>query len=161
MIKEIWKDIPNYEGLYQASNLGKIKSLYRNKILSPCKDKDGYLKVLLYKNKKRKNISVHRLIALTFLDNYDNFPVVNHKDENKQNNRVDNLEWCTIFYNNRYKRTKKINQYDMNKNFIKQWESARDIQRELNFDHSNITTCCKKNIKMYGYYWSYTNKEVC
>lgn len=57
MIKEIWKDIPNYEGLYQASNLGKIKSLYRNKILFPCKDKDGYLKVLLYKNKK--NIKMH------------------------------------------------------------------------------------------------------
>ena len=99
---EEWKDIKGYEGLYQISNKGRVKSLYnKSKILRPGKRK-GYFFVWLYKNKKRKQYSIHRLVAEHFLLNPDNLPVVNHKDENKLNNNVENLEWCTVEYNNNY-----------------------------------------------------------
>ena len=95
-VGEIWKDIPNYEGLYQVSNLGNIKSLFRyKKILKPIKNTLGYLKVSLYKNKKIKVFSIHRLVAETFIPNPNNLPEINHKDGNKGNNNVENLEWCT------------------------------------------------------------------
>ena len=103
---EIWKDIKGYEGLYQISNKGRVKSLGNNKtkkekILSPGKHK-GYFYVSLYKNRKEKKYSIHRLVAQAFLPNPDNLPVVNHKDENKLNNNVENLEWCTQEYNVNY-----------------------------------------------------------
>lgn len=104
---EIWKDIPEYEGLYQVSNMGNVKSLNYNHIgkegiLKLSKSKKGYLYVILCKNGKRKNFQVHRLVAQTFLKNNNNFPCVNHKDENPSNNYVDNLEFCTYLYNNNY-----------------------------------------------------------
>ena len=110
-----WKDIPGYEGLYQVSNLGEIKSLnYRNtgkeKILKLIKDKKGYFHVNLYKNGKLKNLQVHRLVAMAFIPNHNNYNQVNHKDENTSNNAVENLEWCTAKYNSNYgNRNKKIN----------------------------------------------------
>lgn len=107
--KEIWKDIKGYEGLYQVSNLGRIKSLQRyrisksgtnqnvnEKILKQsCGKTNKYLNVTLAKNKKNKTFQIHRLAALNFIPNPNNYPQVNHKDGNKQNNCVDNLEWCT------------------------------------------------------------------
>ena len=113
---EIWKDIEGYEGLYQVSNLGRVKNLekkclskdgeysrtHKEKILKGSKDKDGYLSVCLTKNKKEHNHRIHRLVAQTFLDNPNNYPVVNHKNEIKDDNRVDNLEWCSVAYNNNY-----------------------------------------------------------
>lgn len=122
-MKEIWKDIKEYEGLYQVSNLGNIYALKRKKIKRPRINKDGYYCINISKNNKRKNVLVHRLVAETFLDkkqikqqnnekiNFD-FLLVNHRDENKLNNSVNNLEWCTNKYNVNYsknKYNKKIN----------------------------------------------------
>lgn len=118
-IEEIWKDIPNYEGLYQVSNIGRVRSYDRNIIYisktgKVCKrllpgrimiarvGDDGYYSVELYKNKSSKRIKIHRLVALTFIPNPNNFPCINHKDETRTNNNVENLEWCTYLYNNNY-----------------------------------------------------------
>ena len=95
-MEEIWKDIEGYEGLYQVSNLGRVKSLYKKeKILKLGAVSSGYFFVHLYKMRKLKVIRVHRLVALTFVPNTENKLEVNHKDGNKQNNRADNLEWAT------------------------------------------------------------------
>lgn len=105
---EIWKDAVGYEGLYEVSNLGRIKSLIdnhgnsREKIVKPIKNTHGYFTVNLSKDKKQRSVRLHRLIALTFIENPNNFPYINHKDENKTNNRVENLEWCTPKYNVNY-----------------------------------------------------------
>ena len=108
---EIWKDIKGYEGLYQVSNLGRVKSLsiYRKnsvceyyskeKILKPLKDKGGYLNVRLWKNKKGKTIKIHRLVACNFLENTENKRDVNHINGIKTDNGVENLEWCTCSEN--------------------------------------------------------------
>lgn len=101
-MKEIWKNIKDYEGLYQVSNLGNVKSLKTNKCLYYSKSKN-YLRVGLNKNGIRRGYSIHRLVAQTFIPNPDNLPCINHKDCNGHNNKVDNLEWCTYKYNNSYK----------------------------------------------------------
>lgn len=104
---EIWKDIKGYEGRYEVSNMGRVKSLnYRRSgksgILKSEDNGNGYFAVNLRKDNKNWHISVHRLVALTFLPNYENFPEVNHKDEIKDNNNLNNLEWCTTSYNVNY-----------------------------------------------------------
>lgn len=119
-MKEIWQDIKEYEGLYQVSNLGRIKRLSKprrnynintksygiailpDKIVKPQLNQYGYYRIGLTKNSKRTHHSVHRLVAEAFILNPDNLPCINHKDENKQNNCVDNLEWCTRKYNSNY-----------------------------------------------------------
>ena len=113
-MKEIWKDVPNYEGIYQVSNLGRIKSLYftsniykkkfyKEKILKPKKGKDNNLRIELWKDKKHKTVLLHRLIATTFLENLiDTNMTVNHKNGNKLDNRVENLEWLSRADNIRY-----------------------------------------------------------
>lgn len=107
MENEIWKPVGGYEGLYEVSNFGRIKSLncYNYKyprIMKLGKRTDGYLCVGLSKNNQTKTKSVHRLVAEAFIPNPDNLEMVNHKDENKTNNNVDNLEWCTRAYNQLY-----------------------------------------------------------
>lgn len=109
--KEIWKDIEGYEGLYQVSNMGRVRSLDRKdarghrikgKMLADCRTRCGYRMVGLHQGGNAKCWLIHRLVAMAFLDNPSNLPEVNHKDENKANNAVSNLEWCTAFYNNTY-----------------------------------------------------------
>lgn len=108
MEEEIWKDVSGYEGLYQISNKGRIKSFINNKgicrekILKLVLKKTGYLQITLHKNKQQKVFRVHKLVALAFLPNPNNLPFINHKDENKSNNCVDNLEWCDEKYNVNY-----------------------------------------------------------
>ena len=108
MEKEIWKDIEGYEGRYQISNRGNVKSLNYNhngkeKILKPIiNNKHGYAYVGLHLEGKTKNYYIHRLVAIAFIPNPDNLPEVNHRDENKENNTVENLEWCDRAYNCNY-----------------------------------------------------------
>lgn len=175
-MKEVWKDIKGYEGLYQVSNLGNVRSLNYNrqkiiKQLRPCKNIRGYWAVSLLKNNKRKTKMVHRLVAESFIENTKNNILVNHKDGNKNNNCAANLEWCTPQYNineafrmglNKAKKgqehhlSRKVKQYDLDGNFIKKWNCFRDIEREQGFKHSNISACCNgKYDKMYGYRWEY------
>lgn len=128
-MNEIYKDIQGYEGKYQISNLGNVYSLITNKILKQRLTLDGYYQVDLCKNGVKRHLYIHRLVAQSFLDNPKNYKIVNHKDENSMNNIVSNLEWCNSTYNNNYGNCKrkiseansiKINQYDMDGNFIKQ-----------------------------------------
>lgn len=173
---EIWKDIKGYEGYYQISNKGRVKSLHRividkNNIKKVYKEKllditinkkNNYKYITLHKDNKYETKSIHRLVAETFIPNPNNYPEVNHIDENHFNNCVENLEWCTKEYNNKYGTNKErmistqrnnnlygiaINQYDLKGNFIKQWKSFKEIERILNYHHSNIIVCCKKRIK--------------
>ena len=107
MLLEIWKDIEGYEGLYQVSNLGRVKSLKVSKIKSErirksYQQSSGYISIVLCKNGKVTNHKIHRLVANAFIDNPDNLPEVNHMDEDKTNNCVDNLEWCDSSYNKNY-----------------------------------------------------------
>lgn len=171
---ENWKDIEGYPN-YQVSNLGRVKSLGNNKtrkekILKSGKNNKGYLKVILYKEGKIKNYRVHRLVAQAFLDNPNNLSEVNHKDEDKTNNRVENLEWCTHQYNNNYgthneKVVKTLSipilQFSLDGEFIKKWDSATQVERELGFYQSSITKCCKGKQKTCGgYKWYYHYKSL-
>ena len=97
---EEWRDIKGYEGTYQVSSYGRVRN--KHKILSPYTTEYGYKGIKLSKNGIKENFRVHRLVAMVFLDNPNNLPIINHKDENPSNNHVDNLEWCTIKYNNNY-----------------------------------------------------------
>lgn len=173
MKQELWKDVKNYEGLYQISNFGRIKSLSRlknnqynaylikEKILKLRKTKYGYNEIKLNKNNTSKVFKVHRLVAQAFLEDYDEKLQVNHKDENKTNNRVDNLEMCDSKYNCNYgtrnnKIAKGILQLDSNNNIIKIWRSATDIEKELNIKQSNIIAVCKgKRKTLRGFKWKY------
>lgn len=110
-MEEVWKDIPRYEGMYQVSNLGRVKSLDRiglagqkiyGRVLKACYDKNGYCLVNLYKGGKCKTFRVHRLVAEQFIENPRNYPMINHRDEMKTNNCTDNLEWCDAKYNANY-----------------------------------------------------------
>ena len=100
-MEEVWKDIEGYEGLYEVSNFGRIKSLRTGKIMKPSINR-GYLKCILQNDGKYKMYYVHRLVIQTFIPNPDNLPEVNHKDEDKTNNKVDNLEWCDHKYNTNF-----------------------------------------------------------
>lgn len=162
---ETFKDILGYEELYQVSNLGRIKSLKfgKEKLLSPAFDKDGYLYVCLCKNGEKKRYFIHRLVAQAFLPNPNNYPEVNHIDENKLNNNVDNLEWCDRKYNINYgtrteKCSKQVGQYDLSGNLIKVWKSGWEIERQLGYSSSNISACCLGKYKTsHGYIWKYIN----
>lgn len=173
-MKEIWKNIDGYDGKYQVSNLGNVKS-YKNLKKELCKN--GYLRVTLYKEGKAKRFLVHRLVANTFLENKSNKPQVNHIDGNKTNNQINNLEWVTSSENNKHahkiglnkgsygmlgkkgqlnKKSKIILQYSLEGVFIKKWYGFYEIKRELNINISNIVACCKKRrTKAKGYIWKY------
>lgn len=164
MITEIWKDIPGYNGLYQVSNLGRIYSNYYNRLLTPelCK---GYLRISLSKDKKAKHYLIHRLVAQAFIDNPMNLPCVNHKNEIATDNRVDNLEWCDIIYNNNYgtriikaakKKSIAVLQYDLDGKFIREWKSAAEASKKLNITSGRICMVCKGIRKSAnGYKWRY------
>ena len=172
---EIWKEVEGYEGLYQVSNFGRIKSLKRKTshiseiILKQSLDNYGYPIVSLCKNNKKKTKTVHRLVASAFVCNPYNFFFVFHIDENKCNNNASNLEWCDAKYNSNYgTRTdrsvcklrqngcKPVIQYDLNRNFIKRWNSLSEIERALGYKKADISYCCLgKYKKSYGYIWKY------
>lgn len=164
---EVWKDIEGYEGHYQVSNQGRVRSLKfeKKRILKPHRDKGGYLLVNLCNNSEMKTFKVHRLVAKVFISNPQNLPEINHKDEIKTNNCVENLEWCDRKYNINYgthiqrrsdKRSKPVIQYSKYGEFIKEWKSAIEIQIQFGYYHSNISRCCNgKRKSAYGFVWRY------
>ena len=167
---EQWKPIKGYEELYEVSNLGRVKSLPRNgtikeeKILKQYVDRYGYLYVGL-RNKKVKKCKVHRLVAEAFIFNPNNLPQVNHKDENKQNNCVNNLEFCTSKYNVNYgHRAEKVSKkvvcikFNGEKQIFK---SSTEAGKTLSIDSSSITKCCKgKRETAGGYVWRYADEQI-
>lgn len=177
--KEAWKDIPDFEGIYMVSNLGRVKSLERvvafgkqkrivpEKILKPKKKKNGYLFVCLYKNRKAKYLHIHRLVAICFCEGYFEGADVNHKDGNKENNIAINLEWCTRSYNIRHSFdvlnnsiAKPILQYSRNGAFIKEWKSAVSVEKELPVRARNISHCLRKEQRTAGgFVWKYKHPK--
>ena len=165
---EIWRDIDGYNGLYQISNKGHVKSLKcgKERILKPLINSSGYLKVGLCKNGRVNQLQLHRLVAESFIANPHNLPEINHRDENKKNNCVENLEWCDRGYNINYgtrneRISRKILQYSKLGEFIREWQSAAEVERELNINHSNIASCCKCKRKSAGdFIWKYKEERT-
>ncbi|MDD5363601.1 MAG: NUMOD4 motif-containing HNH endonuclease [Ignavibacteria bacterium] len=157
MQNEIWKDIPDYEGIYKASNLGNIKSLKnkKEKILSPAINDKGYYKVVLYKNKIKKTKLGHRLVAIAFIPNPENKPEVNHKDGNPLNNNIDNLEWNTKLENVRHAfRTGLVNHKGENNSRHKLTKEDVILIRKLKKEYKikSKTIADLFNIKIHTFY---------
>lgn len=174
---EEWRDIKGYEGLYQVSNLGRVRSLgftfigkgghlysRPGKILKAKNDR-GYLSLTLCKDKKHTSALVHRLVAEAFINNPNNLPQVNHKDENPSNNKVDNLEWCDAKYNINYGNRnlknsiiqgKRVLQFDLNGEIVKEYLSSQLAARENNYSRGTIWLVCTGRRKQaYGYKWMF------
>lgn len=190
-----WKPIKDYEDSYKISNDGQIRSidkyvntsnqynakskrLIKGKLLHPIFNGQYYV-VGLSKKSNCKQFFIHRLVAQAFIENKDNLPCINHKNGNKLDNRVKNLEWCTQAYNTKdawknglinipkgsknkmygkysenANASKIVYQYDKNMNFIKKWNCQKDIERELGYKQSCISNCIIGNSKSsYGYIW--------
>lgn len=180
---EEWRDVVGCEGRYQVSNFGNVRSLFFNRLVSVFTKSNGYKCVTLhYKRGKHTVFYIHRLVAQAFLPNPDSLPQINHKDENKANNNVDNLEWCTCQYNVNYgtgiKRRnntkgfknrffdhekmskrfrRKVNQYSLDGTLIKQWSWSGEAVKALNLKQANsIRYCCRNEGKTaHGYVWRY------
>lgn len=175
-MKEIWKDIPNYEGLYQVSNLGRVKSFRKSSkfhcqdefILKPSVANNGYVQVTLYKDTKRHKFLVHRLVAEAFLSNPNNYPQVNHKDENRTNNIVTNLEWCSAEYNNAYG-TAKVRSIDTKSTPIEQltfdgkviaiYRSTKIAANLLNINPGTLKSAISKGTQCNGYFWRFSSHK--
>ena len=175
---EIWKDIKGYEGLYQVSNLGRVKSLnYRHtgkeRILKAYDNGKGYLQVHLYKDGNKEHPLVHRLVATAFVENTEGYTELNHKDEDKTNNCAENLEYCSRSYNLSYNgRAKKVGKkvakklskpvFSVNKEsgLITYWESIMEAERQTGISHDNICHCLKgKQKSAGGHIWFYDDDD--
>lgn len=182
-MQEIWKDIRGFEGKYKISNLGRVYSIKNNIILKSGYDGKKYPTICLY-NKKQYCLKIHRLVAKAFIPNPNNYPQINHIDGNKNNNCVNNLEWCNQSHNIKeayrlglmtpdnhngvFKKghnrnaTRKILQYDLKGNFIKEWSSIKDASSQF----KNISNHPKVNISgvlrglrktAFNYIWKYAD----
>ena len=144
---------------YEVSNLGRVRNIESGRVLKPSLQKNGYLRHGLRENNKRKYLFLHRIIATTFIDNPEGKPCVNHIDENKLNNDLSNLEWCTVKENNvhgtRIKRAsekcfKKVIQLDLNDNVLNEFESIKQAGQETGALASHISSCCSGRRKSAG-----------
>lgn len=177
---EEWRNIPDYPN-YWVSNLGRVKSIRyiakygcnKETLLKQYVDRYGYMFVGFSINRhKVKWFKVHRLVAMMFLDDYSESKQVNHKDENKKNNNIFNLEMCDNRYNCNYgsRKTalaKTVIQEDLNGNFIREWCSTKEVERVLGYSSTSVSACCKGFLKdshsgkiypvhqAYGYKWKY------
>lgn len=173
IMKEIWKEITGYPN-YMVSNKGNVKSLNynhtgREKIMKQYYQQTGYLLIGLSNNGKKWYL-VHRLVAQAFIPNPNNLPQVNHKDENKQNNCVQNLEWCNQKYNMNYgtrnkivaeKLSKPVLQMDKTNKIIAEFPSIMEVKRQLGISQSSISMCCKGKRKTCGgYKWKFKEESV-
>lgn len=170
-MKEIWRDIKGYEGLYQVSNLGNVKSLerktkhkYNKEIIMKKHFNGNYYFVRLCKNSQKKNFFIHRLVAENFIKMMPNKKYVNHINGIKTDNNLNNLEWVSASENvlhaikNNLKRlpNKKIIQLDYNNKIINHWESIKEASEKLEINRSNIGACCRNERKTAGnYMWQY------
>lgn len=166
MSKEEWKPIEGFNGLYEISNKGMVRNASNQKIKKQHVDNVGYYAVSLSKNNRIYLHRVHRLIAIAFIPNPLNLPCINHKDENKLNNSIENLEWCTKAYNNTYggrvgritnKKKKIVLQIKESGEIIKEWDSVKQAATVLNLSEISISRYARGVIQgMYhGCYWRY------
>ncbi len=178
-MEEIWKDVNGFEGLYQVSNLGNVKSLHyfggdKEHIMHPALSKSGYLLVTLTKNKKHAATSVHVIVAKAFVDNKCGKTQVNHIDGNKRNNNAENLEWVTAKENHDHAVAiglksyehiippwyKPVLQYDMNGNFVKEWKSKGEAAAYYGCNPDSIRNCIRGRVNSCkGYIWKYKPKD--
>lgn len=173
---EVWKPIVGYDGFYEVSSYGRVRNIKRSPwhILKNNNSSNGYLIVGLSRNGHHKTHSVHRIVATAFIQNPDKKSDVNHKDGNKTNNNVENLEWVTKSENERHSfdvlgkktpslpnkmrgkygklhnRSVPVIQYSLTGEFIREWECMLQIERELGIMHSNISMCCNGKRKRAG-----------
>ena len=162
-----WKTIKGFEG-YMISTDGQVKNIKTGKILKGFKNKKGYLQVPFYKNGKRIQPYIHKLVAEAFIDNPENKTQVNHIDGNKTNNNVNNLEWCNnrenqihAIKNHLRKNIKAVYQYNKDNTFIKKWESSAEVMRVLGIDRGHINACCNGKRKTAGgYIWSFEGASL-
>lgn len=162
---EIWKDVSGYEGKYLISNNGKVRRVDSGKLKKPTPDKDGYLRVDLYKDGVRKKFGIHQLVANEFVEkSYENL-VVNHIDENKTNNIYSNLEWVSVKDNTNHgtaiirramTQGKKVRQLLANGEFVNEFYSTGEAERQTGIDHSYISMCANGKVRTAkGYIWEY------
>ena len=159
---EIWKPVPDYEELYEVSNLGRVRSLFKgDRILKQGIGSTGYKIVTLCRKGTQKTVNVHRLVASCFIPNPHNFPCINHKDENRLNNAVSNLEWCSYYYNNVYgdRLTKSALKQSLPVRCIETnviYSSAYAAQRITGIRQSGICQCCHHKRKSAGgFHWEF------
>lgn len=175
--EEVWKDIKGYEGLYQVSNHGQVRALerflntrtYPEKILSQRLDRYGYPRTTLWKQGKQTTYTIHKLVAEAFIPNSKGKPTINHKDGNKANNYVSNLERATWSENNQHALDTKlrvnknnaqsipVRQYSLDDEFIASYPSMAEAKRQTGIDHSNIGRACRINGTAGSYKWEYAN----
>lgn len=176
---EIWRDIKGYDGLYQVSNEGRVKSvdrvietsngkrLYKGRIITPYEKKNGYYTVDLYNKGKKEKKFVHKLVGDTFIPNPHKYTVVDHIDGDKQNNNIENLRWCTQQQNNNFElyrshqknnklKSKIVYMYDSNDLLIAIYPSTKEVERQMNIHSGTVSKwCLGKCEDKKGYKWSY------
>lgn len=173
-MEEIWKPVKGYDA-YEVSNMGRVRSLYKYKFikgkyrkiekvhyLKGADNGHGYKYVTVCDSGKHKRLYVHRMVADAFLANPNNLPQINHKDENKANNNVANLEWCDSQYNMDYSFSKAVEQIDMKTGeIVASFKSSKEAGRQTGFSSGNISQACNGIWRYYnGYYWRWCCNEI-